>query len=263
MSIPTEVLNKDKGLTNWAILTCYRGSIVHGMYLPSNEPMSIDDKDVLSVCVPPIDYYFGLKNYGSHGTKEITQDEWDIVIYEAKKYINLLAQGNPNVLSSLWLEDKHYLKLSAAGQMIRSHRSYFNGKHAYRAFVGYAKGQMHRMTHHGDFLGHMGAKRRTLVEKFGYDCKNASHLIRLLRMGVEFLTEGVMYVERKHDAADLLEIKRGEWTLEQVQTEANKWFEQIELAYIHSRLPDSPNMNYINNLCEDVIKTALEERNEC
>jgi len=32
--------------------------------------------------------------------------------------------------------------------------------------------------------------------RVGYDSKNAAHLIRLLRMGIEFLTEGKMYVER-------------------------------------------------------------------
>lgn len=34
----------------------------------------------------------------------------------------------------------------------------------------------------------MGEKRKQLVAKHGYDTKNASHLIRLLRMGMEFLT---------------------------------------------------------------------------
>lgn len=42
----------------------------------------------------------------------------------------------------------------------------------------------------------MGKKRRELVIRVGYDSKKAVHLIRLLRMGIEFLTEGTMYVER-------------------------------------------------------------------
>jgi len=52
----------------------------------------------------------------------------------------------------------------------------------------------------------MGAKRKSLVEKFGYDTKNAAHLILLLRMGIEFLSVGVLHVKR-HDAQELLEIK--------------------------------------------------------
>jgi len=53
-------------------------------------------------------------------------------------------------------------------------------------------------------------KRRELVRRLGYDAKNAAHLIRLLRMGIEFLTEGTLHVERV-DAPELLDIKHGAW----------------------------------------------------
>lgn len=46
---------------------------------------------------------------------------------------------------------------------------------------------------------------RQLVRRVGYNAKNAAHLIRLLRMGIEFLTEGTLYVERA-DAPELLDI---------------------------------------------------------
>ena len=46
----------------------------------------------------------------------------------------------------------------------------------------------------------------------------AAHLIRLLRMGIEFLRDGEMRVDRGGlDATELLDIKHGTWTLEQVQ----------------------------------------------
>lgn len=34
-------------------LVGYRGSIAHGMYVPNTDPNSIDDKDVMGVCIPP------------------------------------------------------------------------------------------------------------------------------------------------------------------------------------------------------------------
>jgi predicted nucleotidyltransferase len=122
MSIPRDLVELHPGLGKWSILTCYRGSIVHGMYIPSNDPNSVDDKDAMAVCVPPLEYYFGLKNYGSKGTKEIKRDEWDIVTYEAKKFIRLLSKGNPNVLMALWLEPNYYIKLTAWCQA-RTHGS--------------------------------------------------------------------------------------------------------------------------------------------
>ncbi|KKL75301.1 hypothetical protein LCGC14_2056220, partial [marine sediment metagenome] len=98
MSLPLQLKVENKGLGDWSILTTYRGSIAHGLYVPQSDPNSIDDKDIMAVCVPPPEYYIGLKQYGSRGTKEIKQDEWDIVIYEMKKFMGMLENGNPNVL---------------------------------------------------------------------------------------------------------------------------------------------------------------------
>ena len=102
----------------------------------------------------------------------------------------------------------------------------------------------------------MGAKRKAIVDKFGYDLKNAAHLIRLLRMGAEFLKDGELYVHRD-DAQQLLEIKRGEWTLEQVKAEADKWFALSEQAYINSTLPKSPDLAKINELSVTIIRQSL------
>jgi predicted nucleotidyltransferase len=217
--------------------------------------MSFDDKDTLAICVPPKDYYLGLKEFGSHGTQEVKKDIWDIVIYEAKKAIYLLSQGNPNVLSSLWVDPKYIIKSTPAGDLLIDNRDFFIGKHVYRSFTGYAYSQLHRMEHFV-FEGYMGSKRKAIVEKIGYDSKNAAHLIRLLRMGIEFLTDGVLYVERE-DAPQLLDIKRGKWTLEQVKTEADRLFKLAEEAYVHSTLPVKPDNEKINELCIRIIETTL------
>ncbi|MBI5603935.1 MAG: nucleotidyltransferase domain-containing protein [Deltaproteobacteria bacterium] len=246
-------------LGEWAILSAYRGSIAHGLYVPSADPNSIDDKDVMAVCVPPLDYYFGLKEFGSRGTKEIKQNEWDIVVYEVRKFIRLLARGNPNVLMMLWLDRSDYLKVTEAGRLLLDNRQIFVGRHVYQAFAGYARSQLYKMTHLG-FQGYMGAKRKNLVERYGYDCKNAAHLIRLLRMGIEFLRDGQLQV-RRHDAEQLLAIKRGEWTLEQVKAEAEQGFQRAEEAYSASPLPPGPDMDRINELAVETVRLALEARN--
>ncbi len=258
MAIPKDLINGYPGLGDWSILVGYRGSIAHGMYLPNNDPNSVDDKDAIAICVPPLEYYFGVRQFGSRGTQEIQRDEWDIVVYEARKFIFLLAQGNPNVLSLLWLDPKYYIKRTPAGELLIANRDLFIGRHVYHSFTGYAYGQLHRMTRF-EFHGHMGEKRKNLVEKYGYDCKNAAHLIRLLRMGTEFLRDGKLYVER-WDAAQLMEIKRGEWTLEQVKEEADRWFKLTEQAYLESDLPIQPDMDKVNDLAVRVLRCAFAWR---
>lgn len=238
-----------------AILAGYRGSISHGMFCPRNMPNSIDDRDVMFVCVPSLDHYLGFAQFGSHGTIEIKQDEWDIVAYEARKFISLLEQGNPNVLCMLWLRPEHYLLHTSAGDLLIDNRDLFVGKHIYHSFTGYAHAQLHKMTH-AACEGYMGQKRRELVDRFGYDCKNAQHCIRLLRMGIEFLIDGELHVMRE-DAQQLLEIKRGEWLLDDVKKEANRLFALAQDAYIKSILPTQPDHKKINDLCMHVIKTAL------
>ena len=256
--IPENILEAHPALHEWAILSAYRGSVAHGMYVPADDPNGIDDQDVMTVCVPPLAYYFGLREFGSRGTKEIKRGEWDIVVYEARKFIRLLAQGNPNVLMLLWLDPPFYLKITEAGQLLLDHRRVFVGRQVYPAFVGYARSQLHKMTHCA-FQGYMGAKRKALVKKYGFDCKNAAHLIRLLRMGAEFLRDGKLYV-RRSDAEQLLRIKRGEWSLEQVQAEAERGFREAEEAHRISKLPPGPDMDRINELAVEVVRVAIEAR---
>lgn len=240
-----------------SILTMYRGSIAHNMYTPDTDSDSIDDIDLMLVCVPPIDNYFGLKQYGSRGTKEIKQGKWDIVLYEVRKFINMLKNGNPNVLGCLWLKDEHYIKKTTAGELLIKNRNLFVGKHVYKSFIGYANGQLKRMEHHA-CQGYMGAKRKKLVEKFGYDTHNAAHLIRLLEMGIEFLETGEMVVFRS-DADFFLSIKRGEWELDTVKKDAKRLFGVAKEVYEKSKLPKNVDAEKINKLCIEIVQTAFEE----
>jgi len=260
MSIPKDIMRENMALSEWAILTGYRGSIAHGTYLGTKDIHATDDKDVMAISVPPRDYYIGLDRcgFGKKGTKEIFRGEWDIVCYEALKAIRLLMKGNPNVLMMLWLPENAYIYKSRAGEILLSNRSMFDGKHTYKSFIGYARGQLHRMTH-GAHQGYMGAKRKELFRKYGYDLKNASHLIRLLRMAVEYLSLGELHVFRE-DASELNDIKRGRWTLKEVEREASRLFDLADKALIASHLPVGPDKEGIHYLCMDIIETAWKDR---
>lgn len=230
------------------VLLGYRGSIAHGMYIPSSDPDSIDDKDIMGVCIPELNNYLG---FGHFEQKEKQYKEWDSVVYEIRKYFRLLLKSNPNVMSLLWLEPNMYITKTEIGRQIVENRYLFVSKQAYHSFNGYAYGQFKRMTHF-KFEGYMGVKRKQLVERHGYDTKNAAHLIRLLRMGIEFLIEGRLHIHRA-DGDQLLAIKRGEWTLEQVKTEAEHLFRRAEEAYLLSKLANEPDHAGAERLLMDII----------
>ena len=88
-------------------LVCYRGSQAHGTYIPSYKKDSCDDIDIMGITIPPIDNYFGLSEWGSRGTINFWEGEWDCVFYEMKKFLNLLCKANPNVLTMLWCRKEY------------------------------------------------------------------------------------------------------------------------------------------------------------
>lgn len=252
-----EILSKIKAKP---ILVGWRGSIAHGMYIPPENDMGTDDKDLMAVVVPPSSYYLGLYGFGSRGTQEISESPWDIVAYELKKFIALLEQGNPNVLSLLWIDNAHIITETTSGALLRENKHLFTGKHTYSAFIGYAHAQLERMTRGegASGRGFMGNKRKAIKQQFGYDTKNASHLIRLLRMGIEFLSTGNLYVDRTNiDATELIAIKQGKWSLDQIITESNSLFEQAKIAVSKSTLPDSPDHQSISDLCVSILEFEL------
>ena len=206
--------------------------------------------------VPSIEHYYGLRKFGRQGTKVVQRDEWDITMHEVRKFISLCAKGNPNVLSALWVDENDVVLISDAGEHLRAYRDLFSTKKAYNAFAGYAASQLERMERVGAYQGYMGAKRKVLVDRFGFDPANASHLIRLLRMGIEFLESGEMIVHRP-DAMELLAIKRGEWSLERVKAHAEDLFAQAKVARDKSTLPDGPDMDAVNRLCVAVVQEVM------
>jgi hypothetical protein len=88
------------------------------------------------------------------------------------------------------------------------------------------------------------------------NCKNASHLIRILRLGIEFLATGELNVMR-HDNKELIAIKRGEWTLEQVKNESRRLFATAEETLVHSPLPIKPDHEAANHLCSEILHCAI------
>jgi predicted nucleotidyltransferase len=123
----------------------YRGSVAHAMHIPSSDPNSIDDVDLMGFVVGGPEHYFGLKEWGSRGTKEYWEGKYDCVFYEARKAVSLLLQGNPNIVSMLWLRPEHYIYRSPEANLLIQNRHLFVGKHVYNSFAGYAAGQLARM----------------------------------------------------------------------------------------------------------------------
>jgi hypothetical protein len=102
------------------------------------------------------------------------------------------------------------------------------------------------------FSGYMGDKRKSNVIKYGYDTKNAAHLIRLLRMSCEFLRTGEFIVFRP-DADELKDIKQGAWSLADVHYETEGLFLEAKTQFEKSDWPETPDKAAIEKLLIKLI----------
>lgn len=260
------------------VLAAYIGSVAHGTGM-TEQP---DDIDIMSVFIPEAKYYLGYLQKPPAG-KHTWVKQYDSAAYEFRHFCHLLAGANPNIVSFLWCDS--YLIKQREGEILLANRDLFLSKRAFKTFGGYALSQLKRMTAWkdqgpldcgcgGEFheaqckvalekgrgssklyaTGFMGAKRKALAEKYGYDTKNAAHLIRILKMGIELLLYGKVWVNRSDvDADELRAIKSGAYTLLQVQAMAKGLFADLEVAKSRSRLPDGPPMDRIARLVTDAM----------
>ena len=102
------------------------------------------------------------------------------------------------------------------------------------------------------------AARGTLEEQFGYDTKHAMHCVRLLRMGAEALEQGVILVKRP-DAQELLDIRAGKWTYEELVEYAEHMENHVRHVLLKTtHLPPKPNVKLAAELTLSIQNSVWE-----
>jgi len=100
--------------------------------------------------------------------------------------------------------------------------------------------------------------RAELEAKYGFDSKNAMHLVRLLKMSSEILKEGKVVVKRP-DADELLAIRNGAWSFDEMMEWSEKQHKELDEIYENKTyvVPYKPNRKAIDRLCIDMVEKAL------
>lgn len=102
-------------------------------------------------------------------------------------------------------------------------------------------------------------KRQVLEAKHGYDTKHAMHLVRLMRMGMEILETGQVHVYRP-DREELLAIRNGAWEYDKLVEYAAKCDQDLADLYKVSKLRKQPRRELIDDLCVNLVKDYVSER---
>lgn len=105
--------------------------------------------------------------------------------------------------------------------------------------------------HYQGWLKNRNSSRHQLEVDYGYDTKHGMHLIRLMRMCREILSDEGVKV-RRSDANELLEIRAGRVAYDDLIAEAEVIEAECEILYKTTRLRKKPDLEAINDLVVDM-----------
>lgn len=223
------------------------------------------DWDIIGVCIPRKDvvfphtaghlYGFGepSEKFEQFQTKVFDPDaaggkgrEYDITIYNIVRYFWLCFDSNPNMIDSLFTHYSCVLHSTPIGELIRENRKMFLSKRALLKFKSYAYSQLHKIN-----SKKAEGKRVELIEKYSFDVKFAYNLVRLLDECDQILTTGDIDLMRNRE--QLKAIRRGEWTIEQINEYFNVKSPYLEQVCQESDLPTIPDKAKVQNLLLECI----------
>jgi len=261
-------------LINRSILIVTSGSRAYGLNTPTS------DHDIRGVAVPPDSYFHGFLNVfeqaeqkagaqrgpdpllefrDGHLQPVLETDIPDLTIYDIRKFFKLAADGNPNIIEVLWGDPEDVLQVTSAGLRLLDARELFLSKKVKHTFSGYAVAQLKRIrAQHGALASGKSptGTRAELKLRHGYDTKHAVHLVRLMRMCREILTEGRVVVKR-FDREELLAIRNGAWSYERVVTWAEEQYAELDALAAKSSLPYGPDRVALDELCQEIVEEEL------
>lgn len=106
--------------------------------------VATSDEDFKGVCIPPKQYFLGTM----HRFEQAELKDPDAVIYEIRKFFDLAANCNPNIIEVLHTDPKDHFVVSPIGEIILAHKDDFLSKKIKFTFSGYAVAQLKRIKLH-------------------------------------------------------------------------------------------------------------------
>lgn len=113
-------------------------------------------------------------------------------------------------------------------------------------------GEMNQVIRDYDKLNHRNSKKDEL-----HLLKHAMHLIRLLKMGTEILEGNGINTYREKDRMELLAIRGGKMSYEEIFSLVNNLEDKFKYAYNNTELPEKPDDKKINELVMEINKCIL------
>jgi predicted nucleotidyltransferase len=248
-----ELFQTYKGGLNWlqyaVIYLTRHGSHAYGTSRPES------DLDIKGIAIPPVEYFFGWVDKFEQADKGFDSD---VQIYDIRKFFNLAADCNPNIIEVLWTDPSDRIWCDGFGQDIYDLRRDFISKKARHTFSGYAHAQLKRIMTHQRWLRNP-PKTQPQREEFGLPpMKVAADKEQI--MAAEFLnTQGYGYGTNFQELVDNEKRYRNalkEW--EQFQTwqkERNPARHELESKFGYDT-KHAMHLVRLMRMCGEVLETG-------
>ena len=252
--VEMELARLEVDLLPFVIYRCQVGSKAFGL---AGEDA---DDDLRGIYLPPASLHWGLRKLpeqlelgkasGGRQPPDIKQpavnesvgDATDQVYWEFEKFLLLALKANPNVLETLWTPVIHFAMPLA--DELRGLRQAFLSQHLYKTYSGYVLSQFRRMA-------------AVCKTQGTFKTKHAMHLIRLLHSGIHALRTGEILIDVGEHRDELLGIKRGELTFDQVMQQALALDKQFQAEFERTTLPEQPDFAAVNTFLVKARRSAV------
>jgi len=212
----------DRDLHDHIIYRCVVGSRAYGLDVENS------DTDRRGIYLPPADLHWSL--YGM--PEQIEDAETQECYWELQKFLVLALKANPNVLECLYTPLVE--EATPLAHELLSGRQNLLSKLVYQTYNGYVLSQFRKL-------------EQDLRTRGELKWKHVMHLIRLLLSGITILKESFVPIHIDHNRDELMAIRQGTRTWEDVNSWRLELHKQFDDAFAVTTLPERPNYDWAND----------------
>ncbi len=202
------------------------GSHLYGLNTPSS------DLDYRGVFINDgIGEVVGLRKH----EEQIQTGEEDICYYELRRFLQLLAKTNTQVMEILNADKFIEVDADFKKYILDEHQRFYNTERFYKSISGYMYGEKRRAN--GELTGQLGHKRKAAIEQYGFSAKNFCNLLRLSYAGTEFFRTHKYPVNIKeycpqfHETLMDIKVHPEHWTVDKLNELADHHKEALDKEY--------------------------------
>lgn len=157
--------------------------------------VATSDEDFKGIAIPPKQYFLG----SQERFEQAELKDPDTAIYEIRKFFNLAAATNPNIVEVLHTDPSDHIIVDPIGKIILDNKDKFLSKRVKHTFTGYAVSQLKRIKTHRRWLlnpakepptrASLGLPEQTLIPQDQLMAAEAEVQKELDRFNFDFMEE--------------------------------------------------------------------------